>query len=159
MGSSNEVRPFPSAPVPVGERWASLLFRLSPLAGRRPRSVALGRANDTAARWNLFPMMVSHVILRPGRNCFFRPHPAWAAQLGGPVSAPRRVRRPFRPSRSSFVSCPNYSHVGKTNESDSLLFGPPWSRENFLGNQACTSPIRLQVRTTTVSYEDFDQDT
>ena len=78
-------------------------------------SVALGRANDTAARWNLFPMMVSHVILRPGRNCFFRPHPAWAAQLGGPVSAPRRVRRPFRPSRSSFVSCSNCSYVEKTN--------------------------------------------
>ena len=42
MGSCNEVRPIPSAPVPVGERWASLLFRLSTLAGRRPRSVALG---------------------------------------------------------------------------------------------------------------------
>ena len=91
-------------------------------------------------------MIVSRVILRPGRNCFFRPHPAW----------PHNLRQPFRPSKLVCQLSELFLHW--ENESDSLLFGRQLP-ENFLGNQACTSQIRLQVRTTTVSYEDFDQDT
>ena len=137
-GSCNEVRPFPSA---------------LPLESAGP-VLPLHRCLKC---WIFFPIMVSHVILRPGRNCFFRPHPAWAAQLGGPVSAPRLVRRPFRPSK--LVCQLSELFLRWENESDSLLFRLPWSPENFEGSQACTSPIRLQVRTTTVSSEDFDQDT
>ena len=88
----------PSPPVPVGERLASLAAAHAATVAPR---VALVRANDTAARWNLFPMMVSHVILRPGRICFFRPHPAWVAEFGGPVSA--KTRETAIPSQQELV--------------------------------------------------------